>query len=532
MNHIVRLSKFRLSLGLKSSLVVIALIVFISALFTSFFIYYLKNSSVEELRKRSLSLANNLAYNSEFAVFSRDRGTLQNLANGVQRESDIVRVAIFTQEGEPLVFAPTDSTHGWNLPDSLQGKHGNSWYNSGTDNTFLTISTINTTKNKGQRDESFLFPHNEDKAKEGVRETIGYVVLEVSLVKMSESLTSAIKRAALITLALVIIATLAVIYIVKKIVEPVYLLAEATREVAHGNFGKVLPLMRADELGDLAISFNEMSLQLKQSKDDINTLNDEIENRVARSTSELMEKHSELQQTIDHLKDLDAAKDDFLSQVSHELRTPLNSIQMFSEILLKGLDKTEEKRADILNTVINNCRRLTALINDVLDLSRIEAGHIKLNLTEIELVEIIRETLNTFRPNLDNRQISCFFNCTEKQIILLSDPYKIIQVLTNILSNAIKFSADKSEIIVSVEKCSAEVIVSVQDFGKGIYESDIPKVFDKFHQMESISLTTEGSGLGMTISKLLIELLGGQISLKSRIHKGTTVSFTLPFEGR
>jgi len=532
MNPANRKKRFSMNLGLKASLAVITLIVIISGLFTTFFIFYQKRASMEELRKRCFSLASNLAYNSRFAVYSRDFHTLQNLVNGVKRESDIIRAMIVGLEGELLASSDSSSSAGEVSVDSIRSYPGQTWFPSENKDIYRTLSLITAEREITQGDESFLFSpmgKRTDQDKKALRqETLGCVILEVSLANMNEALATTVRKAVFITLVIILAAILIVVYLVRRIVQPVYLLADATKEVARGEFGKVVPVGRSDELGVLANSFNDMSLQLKKSKDDINKLNKELELRVAESTAELLSRHQELERTITHLKSLDAAKDDFLSLVSHELRTPLSSIQMFSEMLIHGLSKTEKKRADILTTIINNCRRLTRLINDVLDLSKIEAGQIQLDFKGFNLVEAVNQTISSLRPAFESRDIRCVRNFAKKKILVHSDPDKIIQVLINVLSNAVKFSPEKSEVVVSIKEDAEEVVVSVQDFGKGIYQEDIPKVFDKFYQLKNISLTAEGSGLGMSISQLIVEHLGGKIWIESRIRRGTSVFFSLP----
>ncbi|HUU26693.1 MAG TPA: HAMP domain-containing sensor histidine kinase [archaeon] len=272
-------------------------------------------------------------------------------------------------------------------------------------------------------------------------------------------------------------------------------------------------------------------MQLKASRDDLEALNKELELRVSESTAELKNRYQELQHTYAELKSLDTAKDDFLSMVSHEFRTPLGSIQIFSEMLLKGLDTSEVKRADFLTTIINNCRRLTRLINDVLDLSKIEAGRMQFNYESYDLIEVVKETLFSLRPNFENRHILCSCSFPEGEIAIHSDKDRIIQVLTNILSNSIKFSPEKGKIVVRISPKPGSVEISIQDSGKGIRKEDIPKVFDKFTQFESITRDSVGSGLGMSISKLLVEHLGGKIWIESGLGTGTTVFFSLPLSG-
>ncbi|MCE5270027.1 HAMP domain-containing histidine kinase [bacterium] len=526
-------ARFRASLGLKASLAVIALICLISALFSTFFILYQKSSSLNELRKRALSLAETLAYNSRYSVYAGDIQTLSRLIDGSRHDSDILRAALTDLEGKPIVSSGfparcADSLLSLGRRDSLAD-----WFPLEEGKVYRAQVPIPGEQVRSGEDESFLFePLSEEKGDsvEAVKgETIaGYAVLDVSLGSMNRGLTAAARWAGLLTLALILVSIAAVVLIVRRLVSPIYSLAEATQEVARGEFGLRVELERKDELGVLADSFNEMSTRLKTSRDEFDALNQELEKRVSESTSELVARYGELQSTLSQMRSLNAAKDDFISLVSHELRTPLSSIQLFSETLLHGLSKEETKRADVLSTIIRNCRRLSRLINDVLDLSRMEAGRVQVHLRRFDLAELTAVTLDSLEPNFADRSLVCAREFPRNGIELTSDPDKVIQVVTNVVGNAIKFSPAGSRIEVGIEMPEGDALIRVRDHGPGIAPEDIPKVFDKFHQLENINLTVEGSGLGMSISKTLVEVLGGRIWIESRVGDGTCVFIRLP----
>jgi len=526
-------ARFRASLGLKASLAVITLICLISALFTTFFILYQKSSSLSELRKRALSLAETLAYNSRYAVYAGDIQTLSRLIEGSRRDSDILRAALTDLEGRTIVSSGfparcVDSLLSLGRRDSLAD-----WFPLDEGKVYRARVPIPGERVRGGNDESYLFEPLSEVKGDSVEvvsgeAVAGYAVLDISLESMYRGLTAAARWAGLLTLVLILVSIVAVVLIVRRLVNPIYSLAEATQEVARGGFGLRVELERKDELGVLAESFNQMSTRLKTSRDEFDTLNQELEKRVSESTSELVARYGELQSTLDRMRNLNAAKDDFISLVSHELRTPLSSIQLFSETLLHGLSKEETRRADVLSTIIRNCRRLSRLINDVLDLSRMEAGRIKLNLSRFDLVELTAATLDSLEPNFTDRSLVCARQFPGDGLPLTSDPDKVIQVVTNVVGNAIKFSPAGSRVEVGIERLDGDALVRVRDHGPGIAEVDIPKVFDKFHQLENINLTVEGSGLGMSISQKLVEALGGEIWIESRIGDGTCVFIRLP----
>lgn len=367
------------------------------------------------------------------------------------------------------------------------------------------------------------------------KEVLGYVIIDVSIEELNRAISNGTRVAVFITLIMLGIGVISSIYLVRNLVKPVHILAEATRAVARGDFDQTVPVNRNDEIGILADSFNLMTRQLKHSREEIEAWNRELETKVDTRTRELTErtseleiKHYELEKAYKELDTLDKAKDDFLSLVSHELRTPLSSLLVFSEMLLNGVVNSEETRAEIHKTMVDECQRLSRLISDVLDLSKIEAGRMHFHMQTVNIRELICATLSRLNPMITRKNIHIDYENVTADILLRGDRDKIIQVLENILSNAIKFTPEKGLINISLTAEKDECILAVRDTGKGIKKEDIPKVFDRFSQLESIDRHSEGTGLGMTISKSIIERLGGRIWIESEVGRGTTVFFTLP----
>jgi len=516
-------------LGMKSIIAVILLISIISITLTTYFVIRQKNSYTVELQKRAFSLSSNLAYNSQMSVLSRDIETLQMLLPGLKKESDIEEAFITDLNG--VILAHHDTLKiGQNIlisanTDSLgQGI----WIPTDYSNIWRTITPIVIERKTTESDEALLFSAL-DNSNNTVRELLGYAVLDVSLESMNRDLSSATRHAIAITIVMIFFGALGIVYMVKSVANPIQFLAKVTREVAQGNLNQDVPINRSDEIGILANSFTHMIHELKISREKIEGWNRELEMKVTERTSELEEKHKELAKAYEELKTLDKAKDDFLSLVSHELRTPLSSILLYSEMLFDGLADSEEDRNQFLTTVIDSCKRLTRLINDVLDLSKIEAGRMPFIIDDLHIKLLISETLSSIRPKLESKSLDFNYDQVENDIHLWGDRDKIIQVLTNITSNAIKFTPEGGSISISADDYNKKMgIIAIKDTGKGIKKEDIPKVFDRFSQLENIDHHSEGTGLGMTISKSIIEKLGGDIWLESEHGKGTTVFFTLP----
>ena len=523
-------------LGTKSILAVVMLLSAISIILTTFFINRQKSSLMEELSKRARSLASNMAFNSQLPVLSHDTRTMHNLVAGVEKESDIEDAYIVDLDGWILAHQDT-SRLGEQVGfaaelDSLQPRK---WIPSRRKDVWRTIVLIEIERKAADSDEVLIFS-SPDNAEQGetaaYSEKLGYAILDVSLDSMNAALSAGTRRAVIITLIMVSLGVLAIIYLVRSVVAPIYRLADATRAVAQDNLDLTVPVNRTDEIGILASSFNHMIRQLKVSRERIEAWNRELEAKVRERTKELEENHRELEKAYEALKTLDTAKDDFLALVSHELRTPLSSVLLYSEMMLDGLDDSPEARNEFLTTIVENCKRLTRLINDVLDLSKIEAGRMPFKLEKLNFEELLNDTLSGIRPTIEGKGINLICENVGKGFRLWGDRDRIIQVLTNVISNAVKFTPEGGSITVSLSSGDGIGKVVITDTGQGISKEDIHKVFDRFSHLGSIDHHAEGTGLGMTICKSIIERLNGEIWIESELGQGTTVFFTLPTADR
>jgi signal transduction histidine kinase len=231
------------------------------------------------------------------------------------------------------------------------------------------------------------------------------------------------------------------------------------------------------------------------------------------------------------LKELDKMKSDFVSNVSHELRTPLTSIKGSVDNMLDSITgPLNEKQTRYLTRIKANTDRLARLINDLLDLSRIEAGKIDLRPTNLSLVTLIKEVAESLRPVAAEKLIHLEILTNETSVTAWADRDKITQVLMNLMGNALKFTPLHGKITVAVERNGSEwVQVSVTDTGPGIPSEEVNKIFDKFYQISQVTdWKAKGTGLGLAISKALVETHGGKIWVEWGEDRGSTFSFTLP----
>jgi signal transduction histidine kinase len=230
-------------------------------------------------------------------------------------------------------------------------------------------------------------------------------------------------------------------------------------------------------------------------------------------------------------KELMQMKDDFVANVSHELRTPVSSLKGFLDLLRKGKVKDPAVQQEFLNRAAEDADRLTALVSDLLDVARMEAGYLQLELEEVDLSVLIAETMQSLQGLAGKKEISMIYTVPNVSVIVKADRRRLQQALVNLVGNAIKFSEVHGLIRVAGEVTDNHVTIEVIDQGPGIPAEALPRLFDKFYQVgSSAKRAGGGTGLGLYISKQIIEAHGGHIGVKSKLGKGSTFFFTLPLQ--
>ena len=242
----------------------------------------------------------------------------------------------------------------------------------------------------------------------------------------------------------------------------------------------------------------------------------------ARLFQEIERKSRELEVASQH-------KSEFLASMSHELRTPLNAIIGFSDVLLQGMfGETNEKQTEYLRDILASGQHLLSLINDILDLSKIEAGRMELDLAAFDLPSAIDDALLLMRERASRRGITLERHVDERLDEIRADQRKVKQVLLNLLSNAVKFTPEGGRIDVRAVPVDGTVEISVTDTGIGIAPEDHDAVFEEFRQVGKAEKKAEGTGLGLALCRKFVELHGGRIWVKSQIGQGSTFTFTVP----
>jgi ammonium transporter len=249
-----------------------------------------------------------------------------------------------------------------------------------------------------------------------------------------------------------------------------------------------------------------------------------------RNEAELAELLRRVEMARDAAAEAASAKSRFLASMSHELRTPMNAIIGFTRLVSRNSQGLPEKQVDNLSKILVSAEHLLALIDEILDLSRVEAGEVVLDLAETRIDEIIREAAETLEPLVDRPRVKLVVDAAEAVPPVVTDRDKVKQILLNLLSNAIKYT-DEGSVAVTATADGGRLRVGVSDTGVGIPDDELGKVFEEFHRAETSTTTRRsGTGLGLTISRRLARALGGDVTVRSRLGAGSVFTLELPLQ--
>jgi signal transduction histidine kinase len=254
----------------------------------------------------------------------------------------------------------------------------------------------------------------------------------------------------------------------------------------------------------------------------------------ARLEFEVSQQTKELEAEVTHLREASHAKDEFIRITNHELRTPLDVIRGNIDMVLKGeTGEISARTKEYLADALLGADRLTKLVNDMLDISRVETGRMKFFLENIELVKFLKTIHTEFVPLAEKRNLKLYLTCPRDLPAVFSDRGRIFQAIDNFLGNSLKFTPEGGSVTISAKTEDSMVVVSVRDTGTGIREEDQKKLFKRFPQIETPMIDgVKGTGLGLYLTRHIIEKLGGRIWAESPgLGKGTTFSFALPRAG-
>src|ERR1700688_1513154 len=464
-------------------------------------------STYQTVIARNLSTeAQIVGSNSVAALVFNDPRAAQNTLSALNASPQILYAAIYTQDGHPFAgYWRNDSRKTLPLLPSIPpGQTQTHWL---VDGQMALLQSI-------------IFQGK----------PTGFVYIRSDLQAMDDRLkTYALIAAAVMLISLVL--ALMISRISQRVIsEPVMQLAQTVRIVSHDkNYSiRAATNLNRDEVSTLIESVNEMLEQIQQRDGALQLAHSGLEQRVRERTAQLAVANKELDLRNREVERATQMKSKFLASMSHELRTPLNAIVGFSDLLAEGTPgQLNDKQKRFVNHIKQGSTHLLQLINDILDLSKIEAGQLELRSEEFLVKDALPEVLSTIRPLAMTKNIQVNQNM-ESNSLVKSDRVRFKQILYNLLSNAVKFTPKDGLISIECDDVWDFVRVTVADTGIGIRPEDQRVVFEEFRQIEgSADRAQEGTGLGLAITKRLVEQQGGQISVESELGKGSRFTFTL-----
>ena len=352
----------------------------------------------------------------------------------------------------------------------------------------------------------------------------------------------------IVTFAAIILAGGIGILLATSISNPLGHIVKVIGELERGNLQARVNLISNDEIGVLSQSFDKMAQELEKNRSDLEDMNRNLEFRVAEKTENLTKAYERLQRSNQNLavanreleeanrklKEIDQLKSDFVSIVSHELRTPLTSIKAFAELILMKRHMSDERQNKLLNIINDESDRLARLINEILDLTKIEAGKLSWHIIKLSIEDVIRTSVAGIQSLADNKSLLITLSTESPLPPLFGDRDRLIQVITNILSNAIKFTPQGGSIKIHArheQLPRPQLVVEISDTGVGISEGDLKLIFEKFRRSgDVLTANNEGTGLGLAITRQIVEYHGGSIWAASDQGYGSTFTFTLPLD--
>lgn len=357
--------------------------------------------------------------------------------------------------------------------------------------------------------------------------------------------------AAIVITASMLVAFLVSWWLQRIVTRPVLAIAEVAREVVQeGSYSRRADKISDDEVGVLVESFNDMLNEIERrtneleisNKDkaleveerrmvqqEVMRLNQELEQRVQERTLQLAASNTELERARQAAESANQAKSEFLSSMSHELRTPLNAIIGFGQLLSsESFATTPDQRQQYTEHIVRAGRHLLELINEILNLAQIESGKLSVSLEPVELDDVLADCKNMVEPLCEQRGIRLLFP-PPHGLCVMADRMRFKQIMLNLLSNAIKYNRDAGAVVVECVATQNQCIhIAVQDTGMGLTPEQVSMLFQPFNRLGQEASTIEGTGIGLVVTRRLIELMNGEMGVTSTVGMGSVFWLELP----
>ncbi|MGR3318419.1 MAG: ATP-binding protein [Candidatus Anammoxibacter sp.] len=553
--------KVKFSIRLKFLIGIISIILFVSTAIIFFSMILIRKELTSEIKNRGLEAVKHLAYDSKYGVYTEDKSVLDRVIAGRLKMPDTVYVRISGEDGLVLTEKTREGYDIMPVGIVSRTELDNGVYKLEFDtNSGERLCEFNApiimTEQSHQMDEELLdemFLYGDGTLDdEGMSFKRGAVSICISLKNMETKLNEILCINVFITFVVVVIAIIVSFFFIKVIVNPIKDMTQTAIEISEGDLTKFVDVKSTDEVGVMAHNINMMTASLKNTIEELKELKEGLEDKVQERTEELNIAIRNLENANSGLEKLGALKTDFISLVSHEFRTPLTSIIGFAKLMRNSfmneiipklenpvLNKSENEalKREIIEAqegadiIVIEGNRLARLVNNVLDISKIEAGVVEWNDEKCSLFEIINRGINTSSDLLEKirqKRIQVNVEIDDDVPLVFCDKDKLLQVVLNLLANAVKFT-DHGTITWRLQIKNGQVEARITDTGIGISKQDMSQVFEKFKQVgNTLSSKPVGTGLGLVICKRIIEHYDGTIWVESELGEGSSFIFTLP----
>ena len=510
-------------LGISKQIIIIALFpaLIVASILSIHYIWDQFDYISASLNRNGKLIAKQLSPSAEYAVYSGNMELIKPLVNTIIQNDPVLRVQIFDNNGNIILdmSKPEDTKkRDRSILENIFEKEKHVEFSEPILAAQMPVDDIENPLLEKPTDDKSAY--------------IGKTVVTMTNRYETEEKIKQIKHGVLITLLLLLLTTLIIIRISSNITRPIKSLTRTVRNITAGNLDAYIELNSTGELGILESCINQMKNELKDSRTDLEIQLDVFTDELQQTLEELEIRNAELDITRSKAIYANNAKSEFLANMSHEIRTPLSGIIGFTE-LLQGTPLSAQQQ-DYSKTIHKSSIILLELINDILDLSKIESGKVEISSSEFNLVDIIEDIINLLSQTALDKNIELFYQI-EKDLptIIQSDSFRVHQILTNLIGNAIKFT-DKGYVYLQVTKgkldnTETSIKFTVSDTGIGMSNDVKTKLFKAFTQADtSITRRFGGTGLGLVISRKLTLLMKGEIGFDSTENKGSTFWFSVP----